>query len=180
MQWFLFIVLIACSQQSIKKKPEPKPPLIDLSETVKIAFLPYLNHSGLQTFKEWPIRQKHIDMLHAYFDSIDATVQRSVGLHSPFNRLHIVHQSERPDYRMQLVFQKASASKKGWKIPFKIRVFDQKQPDKNFEIGLVHYGLRPLQKKQPKGYILWNYVLKDYKNRFPHQEILIKLFSPRP
>lgn len=87
--------------------------------------MPWLNRTYLNQARNWPADKLKDDKLWENFEEINSEFLNQIGRHSRLNRITVVHQSEFPDYRLQLVFLTPIREEGEWKFPFEVHGYDQ-------------------------------------------------------
>ncbi len=140
--------------------------------------MPWLNRTYLNQARNWPADKLKDDKLWENFEEINSEFLNQIGRHSRLNRITVVHQSEFPDYRLQLVFLTPIREEGEWKFPFEVHGYDQ--GPQRINIKALFYARTSLGNREiPKeGFYYWGAVMQNIKRNFPFSEVLNGILGP--
>ena len=169
----LIFFFVECAKNDLKIQQNVS---IDLSKNVKIAFLPWIDKTGLTNQPNWPKNQEHSKKLLKIMNEIAKNIKNKIARYSRLNRIQVVHQSQFPDFRIQMKFDHATQTDSYWQIPFAIQVYNQSTSSKDFHLFFNHTAKKDTSELLKKGFYYWGQILQNYKSTFPYDKITEKLF----
>jgi len=178
---WLFLVTLVFQIGCAPRNPQaPKSKPISLDNKVSLAIIDYKNDSKIEKLNKWPKNEQDISKLTNFFETINQDLIQKIGNFSSLNQIQMVHQSQNPEYRIQLEFHTASLVNGACQIPFSLKGYHRTQPQKDFEITFMHTGRLKFVDRNSTGYYFWGDILRDYQSSFPYPKILENLFILDP
>jgi hypothetical protein len=150
---------------------------IDLSRNVKIAVIPFIDGTELSKWEGWPQVEDSRRELVQYLEAINLNLANALRQASKLSRVKIVHQSQMPEFRIQLVFLKVVKSPGLITMPFEIRVYDQSAQKRDFSVSFKFSIKADLKRSKSMGLFFWKQLLGELKSGFPYDKIPENLFT---
>ncbi len=170
----LILFFPGCGSNSPKNKASEK--RISLQENLRLSVIPLKDETQVQNLENWPEQFINENPMEKLGDELQKEFTNRVGLYSPTKKIEIVHQSERPNYRIQLEFLELKFLDSGLELKGEVHVFDQLSASGDFSLPFSVKGKAQFDAASKKDFYNWGKAFDKIRKSFPHQDLLSKLF----